>query len=122
MAETTFLSEAGVTVTQARFMVPGQTYAMSGVTSVKQIDESPSRKGPLVLGVIGVLALAGGAQGIIAAIIFIAAAAAWWYFQKSKHIVVLHSASGESRAFISGDAALVNRVVDALNNAIVHRG
>lgn len=132
MAETRFLSEAGVTVTQARFMVPSQTYAMSGVTSVKQLSESPSRSGPLILGLVGVVGVfaavsegghtEGGWWGLVAAIAAMVIAKAWWSSQKSTHIVVLHSASGESRAYVSSDAALVSRIVHALNNAIVHRG
>ena len=35
MEETTFFNEGGLTVTNSRFVVPGQTYAMSGVTSIR---------------------------------------------------------------------------------------
>jgi hypothetical protein len=44
MAERTFLDEGGVTVTNARFVVPVQTYAMSGITSVKSLKHTPSIK------------------------------------------------------------------------------
>ncbi len=39
MEEKIFLNEGGVIVTSARFVVPSQTYAMSGVTSVKSYEE-----------------------------------------------------------------------------------
>lgn len=45
MAEKTFLDEGGVTVTNARFVVPAQTYAMSEITSVKSLDEAIISKG-----------------------------------------------------------------------------
>ena len=43
MAEQTFLNESGVTVTNTRFIVPAQTYAMSGITSVKSLRRDPKR-------------------------------------------------------------------------------
>lgn len=36
MAEQTFLEDRGVTVTSARFITGGQTYALNNITSVKQ--------------------------------------------------------------------------------------
>ena len=44
MAEQTFFSSGSVTVTQARFVVDGQTYAMQGVTSVRRELAQPSKK------------------------------------------------------------------------------
>lgn len=124
--ERTFLSDGGVTVTQARFMVPGQTYAMSGVTSVKSLVESPSRKGPLAVMAFGILVLLSGAQsgagGVLLGMAIAGIGGLWWYLQKPKYIVVLHSASGESRAYVSADGGLVGRIVSALNDAIVARG
>ena len=83
MEEKTFLSEGGITVTNARFIVPAQTYAMSGVTSVKSFEETPSRKGPILLILIGVLAMLAGKDGIVVAILFLAGGIAWWYMQKA---------------------------------------
>ena len=123
MAEQTFLEGGGVTITNSRFIVAGQTYAMSGVTSVKGITHSPSRKGPVILLAIGVLALiAGKAEGLVGALVFLAAGVAWWVVQKPKYAVVLHSASGETEALTSQDGSFISKVVGALNAAIVARG
>jgi hypothetical protein len=59
-----FLNEGGVTVTNARFVVPAQTYAMSGVTSVKSLKHTPSIKGPVILCIIGLLSMGGGKDAI----------------------------------------------------------
>ncbi len=122
MEEKTFLSEGGVTVTNARFIVSAQTYAMSGVTSVKSFEEMPSRKGPIILIAIGLLAMLGGKDTIVVALLFLAGGIAWWFLAKAKYYVLLSSASGEAKALSSPDRDWIGRVVGALNDAIVHRG
>jgi len=122
MEEKTFLSDGGVTVTNARFIVPSQTYAMSGITSVKSFEEQPSRKGPIILIVIGVLALFAGKSTIVVALLFLAAGIAWWVLEKATYHVLLSSASGEAKALSGKNREWVGRVVTALNDAIVHRG
>jgi len=124
--EQTFLNEAGVTVTQARFMVSGQTYAMNGVTSVASLKENPSRKGPIICLAVGLITffgvLSGDTQILPGSLFFLIVGGLWWYLKKPQFAVVLHSASGESRAFTSPDENLVARIVGALNEAIVARG
>ncbi len=122
MAERSFLEEGGVTITNSRFIVAGQTFAMSGVTSVKGVTHTPSRKGPIILIAIGVLAFLAGKEALVGGLVFIAAAVAWWMFQKPKYVVVLHSASGEAEALTSQDGSFISKVVGALNEAIVARG
>jgi len=103
-------------------MYQGKTYAMSGVTSVKSWEKTPSRKGPIILIVIGVLLLAAGKSAIIGAVLFIGGGIAWWVSQKSEFSVMLTSASGEMQAYTSKDGAFVSKIVNAVNDAIVHRG
>lgn len=122
MAEQTFLEENGVQVTNARFVTPGQTYAMSGVTAVKSIQKNPSRVGPIVLIVIGVLMLFGGQDVLMGALVFLAAGIIWWISKKPEYIVLLSSASGETQALNSKDKAFIDKVVKALNEAIIARG
>ena len=121
MAEMTFLDEGGVTVTNARFVVPAQTYAMSGITSVKSLKHTPSIKGPVILGLIGLAGL-GGKDTTIVALIFLAAGIAWFILNKPKYSAVLRSASGEAEALTSKDSDFISRIVKALNEAIISRG
>jgi len=116
--EQVFLNEGGVTVTNARFIVPSQTYAMSGITSVKSYEKTPSRKGPLTLIIIGFIVT----LYKLGAIIFIILGVIWWIFQKIEYQVRLSTASGEATALKSKDADWIIRVVNALNEAIIHRG
>ena len=95
---------------------------MSGVTSVKQGRADPSRKVPIFFGIIGLLFLATGSSGLILGLILIAVAVGVWFLQKPIYHVTLLTASGESDAHSSTDSQLVNRIVAAVNEAIVHRG
>jgi hypothetical protein len=123
MTETVFFDENNVKVTNARFISNGQTYAMSGVTSVRSTMAPAEIKGYLIaigIGLIMLFALDGAAKllGIV-----VAGVAVWLLMNaKSTHWVTLVTAAAESRALESNDEAFINRVVEALNDAIVHRG
>lgn len=127
MDEKVFFNEGGVSVSNARFIAHGQTYAMSGITSVKSFAQTPSRKGPTVAGLIGaVLLLAAfasdaGSIGIFGAAL-IALAVFWWMNLKPEYSVLLSSSSGEAKAYSSKDYPFINKVITALNDAIVYRG
>jgi hypothetical protein len=119
MAETVFLNENNVQVTNARFIVTGQTYAMNGVTSVKSVRENPSRTLPIILGILGLLTL----RSIpFVGILLIGAAVAMFKFKKARHIVVLNTSGGEVKALNSEDVDYIVRIVNALNESIIHRG
>ena len=121
MEEQTFLNEGNVTVTNTRFIVPGETFAMAGVTSVSSLKDSPSRWGPIILIVIGAFGLS-GSDTIPGGLMSLAAGIAWWVLKKPKYIVLLTTASGEAQAFPSKDEAFIARIVNALSEAIVARG
>ena len=119
-AEKVFYNSNDVKVTSTRFIVPGQTYAMAGVTSVRFEKIPPKNGWGITLIVIGLLLLLpedSRATGAILLIIGIAIVA----LVKSTYAVALHSASGESRAIVSKDSGFVDEVVRALNDSIVYR-
>jgi hypothetical protein len=123
MTEQIFFEQANVKVTNARFIVNSQTYAMNGVTSVKSNVVPPSRTGALIAIGVGLMMLfaAEGAMKIVG--LAIAGAGAWFLSQqKSTHSVYLSSASGEVQALSNTDEDFINSVVHALNEALVHRG
>ena len=119
MEETTFFDQGGVKVTNSRFIVQGQTYAMNGVTSVKNGETSPSRTGSIVAVVIGIATTAAGSMW---GLIFIIGAIFWWVKQKPTYHILLSSASGENEALSGQDSAYIKGVIAALNDALVHRG
>ena len=125
MEEKVFLQEGNIIVTSARFIVPSQTYAMSGITSVKLAEKTPSKAVPLILIFIGLLVFIGNGlkgEGIIAGLISAVPGVIWLMKLKSSHIVALTVSSGEVKALESKDRAFIVNVVNALNEAIIHRG
>lgn len=119
MDEQVVLEEGNVKVTNTRFIVAGQTYAMNGVTSVEQFAKKPARIVPIVIGIGGLIALSGS---VIFAIILLGIAAALWIFQKATYSVLLSTSSGKAQALTSKDEQYISRVVAALNDAIISRG
>lgn len=123
MTEQVFFDQGNVKVTNARFIVSAQTYAMNGVTSVKSHVVPPSRGGVLILIGLGLLVLFAASGGMKLLGVALAAAGAWLFTQqKSTHSVYLSSASGEVQALSDTDATFIDNVVAALNDALVHRG
>ena len=123
MEEKVFFAQGPVSVSNSRFIVHGQTYAMNGVTSVRQAVNNPSRFWPLVLGFFGLIIMLGGSAGaIIFGGLLLGLAIYWWTRQKPDWIVVLSSSSGETRALISKDRVFIDGVIQALNDSIIHRG
>ena len=120
MTEKEFLKEGDVTVTNSRFIVPGQTYAMSGITSVKSVKKNPSKALPIILIVLGIIFLA--ADVPLVGIILIGLGIAILILNKPQYIVILSSASGETEALTSKNKEFITRVINALNDAIVARG
>ena len=123
MNERVFYENGDVRVTNARFIVGGQTYAMAGVTSVRDGRIPPNRGLALVLIVIGVIfVLAGGAGAKLFGILLAGLGGYLAYTAKATHLVILHSSSGETRALSNTDAGFIHGVIDALNQSLIHRG
>lgn len=119
MEETTFFEYEGVRITNTRFIVDGQTFAMNNITSVKPLEQRPNRILPGLLIVFGVLpAINGATGGLFVALV----GAIWWAMQKTVYHVMLHTAGGETSALKTFQKGYLQSVVTALNNAIVHRG
>lgn len=119
MQEQEFFNQGSVRVTSARFMVNGQTYAMTGVTSVKRGKKDPARGWPIFLLLLGCgLFFAKPIFGVA----LVAGSALWLFTQSTEHTVMLSSASGEAEALTSTREGYINEIIEALNQAIIHRG
>ncbi len=117
--EKVFFENADVKVTSARFVTFGKTQALSGITAVSSHYISPKRTLPIVLGVVGLICFS---FSWVLAVLLIVLAVVWWVLQKTDYFVRLESASGITDAFTSKDQELINKIVEALNDAIIHRG
>jgi hypothetical protein len=123
MSEQIFFNQGNVKVTNARFIVNSQTYAMSGVTSVKTGFAPPNRNGAFGAIIVGVLIALGGDGATKLFGVLMAAAGIWYLTQlKNTHSVYLSSASGEVQALSDTDETYIGNVVEALNEALIHRG
>jgi hypothetical protein len=109
-----------VKVTNARFIVPSQTYAMSGITSVKFFTEKPSKIGAVVAFLITALALFNQGNIWVIGISLVVGLLLW--FRKPTHHVVLSTASGETKALETQDREFIANVIQGLNDAIIARG
>lgn len=119
MVETTFFDSGDVKITNARFISGTQTYAMNNVTSVKPFVEVPKRFWLIVVLLVGLLVMT---NNVIVGLVIVAVAAAILYGQKTKYHLVLSTAGGETKALLTYDRGYLDGVMDALNQAIIHRG
>ncbi|EMP4115475.1 TPA: DUF6232 family protein [Vibrio parahaemolyticus] len=121
MDERMFLEAGEVSVSNSRFIVNGQTYAMSNVTSVKTGIEKANKGAGIVITLIGLFILFamksiiwGGVIVVVGVLAFIGA--------KDKYSVILSTSSGESKALTSEKKNYIEDIVSALNESIVSRG
>jgi hypothetical protein len=122
MEEKIFFNEDNVTVSNSRFIVSGQTYAMSNVTSVKSGKIEPDHGSSGILGVIGLACLFGSGWVFFAGLLLIALAIFIFLNNKPTYSVILNTASGENQALTSTDKQYISEVINSLNESIVSRG
>lgn len=122
--EKTYLNQGNVVVTNTRVVIGGKTYAMTNVTSVSMAKQSSSILPPVIAITVGVIiaAIVGGTFGNIIAVASIIGGLVLLFTRKPNYVVKIGSASGESDALISNDQDYVQKIVNALNQAIVSRG
>lgn len=121
-SETVFLNSGGITVTNARFVVPGQTYAMGGITSVKYYEKPQKWIVGTICGALAAWWLTIGTYMIPLVVVFAGLSALALWRGRRRYDVILSTASGEVRALSSYERDDVRQVVQALNNAIIYRG
>ncbi|PTA48375.1 QacE [Shewanella morhuae] len=122
MEEKVFFNQGNVSVSNSRFIVSGQTYAISNVTSVKSGIISASKGAAVFLIFIGLCCFLGGFIVKIIGVIFLALGVFSWKGAKDKYTVILNTSAGENKALMSEDKSYIESVITALNNAIISRG
>lgn len=120
MEERTFFEYEDVKVTNARFISGGQTFAMNNVTSVKPFEKKPSRLAGILIFVFGLIIMA--KSSLMIGFLIVAAAGFYLYKQKTVYHILLSTSAGETKALVTYQRDYLNRVIAALNDAIVHRG
>lgn len=136
MTETTYYSDdRGVRITNARAVFGSKTYAMSNISSVSLHIIPPSRAGGCIVALlsiifmfcalgtavpedtrfVGLLALFVGLGGVLGGIL-------WMYSMQPLYAVRIAATSGEIQAASSKDREYIESLINALNEAIIHRG
>ncbi|MFN1218414.1 DUF6232 family protein [Chryseobacterium kwangjuense] len=119
--ETTFYKDLNVTVTQSRYVTQSKTYAMRNISSVHVFEIIKSKKLPAVLIIIGLLLLFSEDARIVGIILAVIGALILFLI-KNEYAVRISTNSGEANSIISKDKIYIQKIVNALNQAIIHRG
>jgi hypothetical protein len=126
-AERKFFEDRQVLVTNARCVISGKTFAMAGITSVGSYAEIPSRKGPIIVIIVGViigllnLSSRNAIGALLIGAILLVIGVLWYKGIKNIYHVVIHSASGEVRPLRDYNPQYIHGIVQAVNDAIVYR-
>lgn len=124
--ETTFFNSGNVVVTNARFIVGAQTFAMRGITSVEGVEQSPSYVGPAILILFGLFMALGFTIGsILLGILGVGTLALGVWLatlRKPMFSVVLRTAGGEVTAYESPNRSQISQIIEALNQAVISQG
>jgi hypothetical protein len=119
--EKVFYKDQVVQVTQSRFVTNSKTFAMRNISSVTLFEIKASRAFQIFMIIVGALLLINNDTRVFG-IVLVLAGALILYFTKDSYSVRISSNSGESDGFISKDKELVQKIVSAVNDAIIHRG
>ena len=119
--EKTFYTDTRVEVTNSRFMMAGQTIAMSGVTAVTTLRHSLSKLEWVAL-VVGLLCLFGGRDWSTRIILgLLPLAFGVWAWLNSVYTLLLTSSSGKQRVLSDRNKQRIFEIAEAVNSVIVHR-
>jgi len=120
--EQTFFEEGYVKVTRSRIVVANQTYPVANITSIRTDIDLPSRKGPVLLGIVGTILMLASFNGSLSAFVIgasLLALAAYICRQaKPTYTIFFGTARGDRRALQSEDGEYVFRVAEAIDEAL----
>lgn len=130
-SEVSYYQEGDITITSARAMLGSKTYAMANITSVSMGTIPPDRALGVLVVLVGLLiSVCSGmavlennnAGGIFLGLIVVGVGVVIAASKKTKYVVKIGSASGESNALVATDEEYIQKIVDAVNEAIIMRG
>jgi len=119
--ETTFYQDSLVTVTQSRYITQSKTYAMRNISSVHVFEIEKSKVTPILMILFGIPFLFSGNVFWIG-LILIGLGILIVYNIKNEYTVRISTNAGEADSTISKDKEYIQKIVNALNDAMIHRG
>jgi hypothetical protein len=120
--ERIFYQDEKVTVTQSRFISYNKTYAMRNISSVALSKLEKSRAYPIILIILGIFLIFTGGTIQLIGVGVAAIGVIWILLMKDEYSVRISTNAGELDSLISEDYSYVEKVVNALNEAMIHRG
>ncbi len=126
MSEEILYTDNHASVSTSRVILNNTTYALRNITSVK-MTVTPAKKGcAIVLIILGALVALCGLPSkdailptLIVGGILIGLGIVWSNSAKADYHVTIASSSGEGNALTSRDKAYIQKIVNAINEAIV---
>lgn len=119
--ETTFYQDSLVTVTQSRYITQSKTYAMRNISSVHVFEIEKSKAVPILMILLGLPFLFSGNVFWIG-LILIGLGILLLFNIKNEYTVRISTNAGEADSTISKDKEYIQKIVNALNEAMIHRG
>lgn len=119
--ETTFYQDSLVTVTQSRYITQSKTYAMRNISSVHVFEIEKSKLAPILMILFGLPFLFSGDVFWIG-LILIGIGVLIVFNIKNEYTVRISTNAGEADSTISKDKEYIQKIVNALNDAMIHRG
>ncbi len=115
-----FYQDPKVTVTQDKFVSDGETYAIKDISSVSNFEIVKSKNGPSMLMALGVILLVPSGMRILGGILVILGFV-WLFSVKNEYAVRISRNADEINSLVSRDRDYIQKIVDALNEAIIFR-
>ena len=119
--EKTFYQDPKVTVTEAKFVAGNETYDMKNISSVSNFEIIKSKSGPIILMVFGFILLIPSGLRILGGILVILGFF-WLFSVKNEYAVRISTNEGEVNSVVSVNRDYIQKIVDALNEAIIFKG
>lgn len=121
--ENIFYQDENVKVTQSRFTVGSDTYAMRNISSVTNFEIKKSKTNPILLLIGSICYMIFIKSDISYIAIIIAVLSILWFFGINNEFAVkISTNAGEPNTLVSEDKKYIQKVVDAINEAIIYRG
>lgn len=126
--EQTFYSDdSGIRITGTRAIFNKTTYSMANISSIRTAEYPPKRAGAIWTIIIGIILFIIGLSANVAAltvfgIIILLLGVLWAWKARGEYHIMITSASGEASAVKSKNKEYINKIAQAMNEAIIHRG
>ena len=123
-SEKVFYQSANILVTNSRFVANGTTFAMNNITSVR-LHVKPKNAGIVLASILlgyGLFQILESPNSFLIPLALILTALLYYFTTKPSYSVKITTNAGEQEGFSSIDSKIAQQAVDAINEAMIHRG